>query len=297
MAPEQASGRKDLGPACDVYGLGTLLYELVAGRPPFRAETALDTLLQVLEREPEPPRSLNPTVDRDLEIICLKCLQKDPRDRYASALALAEDLERYLAGEALNARSANLVDRLARTLGRSRLDAEFAAYGGVLYAFAAIVALSHLVVQWLIATHQSAWYLLACKVVQFGLMGLVLWWNRRGGLAPHTTAERQLWAVWIGYVAACALLALVNHQLRGFEDAYAFTLYPYWAVTTGLCFFVLGSSYWGRCYVFAAGFFALAGVMLLDMRWSALEFGGLWTVVLVALGRRLRRLGRERLST
>jgi WD40 repeat protein len=118
MAPEQAGGKAGLTTSTDVYGLGAILYELLTGRPPFRGDTALDTLLQVLEREPERPRDLNPDLDPDLETVCLKCLEKDAHRRYGSAEELAEDLERWLAGEPIEARPTGAWERTRKWVRR-----------------------------------------------------------------------------------------------------------------------------------------------------------------------------------
>jgi serine/threonine protein kinase len=301
MAPEQAQGKTALlGPAADVYSLGAILYELLTGRPPFRAETPLDTVMQVIDHQPVPPRLLNPKIDHDLETICLKCLEKDIEMRYASAEELGEDLQRFLNGDSIQARSFNVLDRIAHVLERDTHTADFSTWSSMVFLMAVAVCLEHCTVFALVWADMPNIFIMAARGLLLAFLAGLFFYNRGSRLLPTTAAERELWTIWIGYFATYFTIVIVTHLLtyfaiyqphpdwpaqRYFQDLIP---YPFISMVSGLAFFIMGSNYWGRCYAFGAAFFIAAALMPLRMTIAPLLFGVLWAITLVMVGLQLR---------
>ncbi|HYT93762.1 MAG TPA: hypothetical protein VEL76_33895, partial [Gemmataceae bacterium] len=248
-----------------------------------------------------PPRLLNPNVDHDLETITLKCLEKQPIHRYQTAEALAEDLQRYLNGEAIQARSSNVLDWLTRALDRSHHDVAFHTWSTMVLVLAAIVFVEHVTVYFLIQAGAPRGVITVARLSQFLLIGLMFWHNRGTRIMPTSGPERELWSIWIGYLAGYGISVLVLRALVGQGIITAgptappgweqLIHYPFSAVLSGLAFFVMGSNYWGRCYAAGLVFFALALIVTNWLPLAPLAFGVLWAVTLVALGLHLRHLG------
>jgi hypothetical protein len=198
MAPEQARSEKALTGAVDVYGLGAVFYELLAGRPPFCADNPFDTIQQILDRDPTTPRTINPLVDCDLETICLKCLQKDPGNRYGSALALAEDLERWLAGQTIQARPSSSVERVTKWVKRNPSQA----------ALGAVLAGWYLSV---VFTPQTPWIEWAFYggAVLFALWRLGVLCRRAIGKLPETTVNWFFDAFLMANMALATLIVCI----------------------------------------------------------------------------------------
>jgi serine/threonine-protein kinase len=187
-----------------------------------------------------------------------------------------------------------MLDYLGRTLERSQFDVEFRRYGHVILWFALIVCVLHLAEHFAIVYHYSPNFIRGLKAGQFVLMLLVLWRYRSRGILPTTTAERLLWSVWIGYIIACTTIGFLIYHRFGADVLYEGVLYPIFCVITCMAYIVLGSTYWGMCYVIAGIFFVAALLLPLAPWWGALTYGGLWTLALLTIGLRLRKLGLER---
>ena len=297
MAPEQA-GAGEVGVAADVYGLGAILYHLLTGRAPFRDDDGvgpLGVLRQVLDAAPRPPRGVNPRADKSLEAVCLRCLRKDPAGRYGGAAEVAAEMRRFLAGEPVQAARggvAGLADRAYTALTASRHEDHFRYWGNSLLAFAAVVAAAHAAI--FVAERAGAGFLTAHLLpgaAMLAALGGVVWQARRGGHGPLPAdgVERPIWAVWVGYLVARGMLTLLAWR-QGWATG---PTYAVAALLAGAAFHTLGGHAWGMCYVIAAAFFAAALPLAAAGAWAVPAFGALWTAVLVWLGLRYRRLGRE----
>jgi len=269
MAPEQAAGtRGKLGPACDVYSLGTILYQMLTGRPPFQAASPVDTVLLVLEQDPLPPRLLNARADRELEMIALKCLQKPPDLRYSSAAALAEDLEAYLADEPIAARS-GLFSQVVMRWFRETHHATVLENWGLLWMWHSLV-----LVVLCLATNWMQWRGVEMPLAYLALwaIGLGTWatifWRLRRRSGPVTFVERQVAHVWGGSMAASAGLFVVEMLLR----LPALTLSPVLALIGGMVFFIKAGILTGRFYVQSATLFATAIAMAV-LQWHEIPLG------------------------
>jgi serine/threonine-protein kinase len=258
MPPEQASGeRGQLGPASDVYGLGTILYHAITGQPPFQAATAMDTILLVLEQEPVPPRLLNRKVDRDLEMIVLRCLQKPPDLRYPTAAALADDLERYLAGERVAARSGGFTDVLGRVF-RDTYHAPVLENWGLLWMWHSLALLALC-----LATNWCQWQGVESRMAYLLLWsgGLGTWaaifWGLRRRAGPVTFIERQIAHVW----AASVLGSIALYGLEYLMDLPVLSLSPVLALFGASVFVVKAGILSGAFYVQATAMFATSAAM------------------------------------
>ena len=270
MSPEQASGRSNqLGPASDVYSLGTVLYHALTGRPPLVADSPLELALKILEQEPIPPRVLEPKIDRDLEMVVIRCLQKPPDLRYSSAGELAADLEAFLRDEPVMARSGRFTQVLARVL-RETHHAAVLENWGLLWMWHSLVLLV-----WCLLTEALDWAGVENRLAYGGLwtIGLGAWaavfWAIRHRMGPVTFVERQIAHLWGASMIAIAML----YPFEWWLNLKPLTLSPLLGVVSSMVFLVKAAMLSGVFYVQAAVLLGTSVLMAVFPDYAHLIFG------------------------
>ncbi len=292
MSPEQATGKKELTAAADTYSLGAILYEMLTGHPPFQASHPVDTLLMVLEQDAIPPRQLNPSLDRDIEMICLKCLQKPPGLRYASAKSLADDLDSYLAGEAVSTRPSGLGYVVSRLL-RETHHAEVLENWGVLWMWHSLMifllCFFTQVMQW--RSIESPWWYFSLWTGGLLTWGTILWKLRRRA-GPVLFVERQIAHAWAAGVLASIVMFIIE-VLGGLP---VLTLSPAIAVAAAMVFVFKAGILSGQFYIYALLSFVVACLMPLVPGYGILLFGIASAVSFFFPGLKYYRQRRDKLT-
>jgi hypothetical protein len=293
MAPEQAARRHgQVGPATDIYGLGAILYHGLTGRPPFQAASSFDTILLVLESDPILPRALNPRVDPDLEMVALKCLQKDPSHRYKTAGDLADDLDAYLAGNPVSARSISLRSLAHRLLAETHHAPVLENWGTLWMLHSVALVVFFGLTNYLQYRGVAArWPYVLLFTVGLGAWASVFWAVRRRG-GPITFVERQLAHVWGSGVIAINLIFATEWLLK----VPVLTLAPMLAVTNGMLFLVKAGILSGIFYVYAFATFLAVIPMALFPEVAVSIFGLVSAACFFATGLKYHLRRRRALS-
>ncbi|PQO44763.1 serine/threonine-protein kinase [Blastopirellula marina] len=260
MAPEQASGtRGAVGVPSDVYALGTILFAMLTGQPPYQGRTPVDVLLKVLEQDPPFPHQMNPRVDRDLEMITLRCMQKPIDLRYRNAQLLCDDFDAYLNDEAISARSGQFLQIISR-LFRETHNAQVLENWGVLWMWHSLVLLiCCLVTQYLEWTHDEVrWHYILIWTVISGIWAACFWYLRRR-MGPVTFVERQIAHVWGSGLIGVACLFPIEWML----GLGPLELSPLLAIISGMIFLIKGGILTGWFYFQALALFLCAIPMAL----------------------------------
>ena len=270
MSPEQAAGaRGEIGPASDIYSIGSILYYMLTGRAPFQGSSPMDTLLMVLDQDPIPPRIVNRNADRELEMICLRCLQKPPELRYHSAGELAEDLEAFRNDEPISARSGRIGHFFARMF-RETHNAHILENWGVLWMWHSLVLLTASfatnILQLLeirgIYQYPILW------IVGLGAWAGVFWLMRRR-MGPVTFIERQIAHVWAASMICVAGLFPIE-MLMGMPPL---KLSPCLGLIAGMTFVIKGGILSGTFYIQAVALFTTAIMMAWIPQYGHFIFG------------------------
>ncbi|QDV71338.1 Serine/threonine-protein kinase PknB [Rosistilla carotiformis] len=246
MSPEQAAGRRGtIGPASDVYSLGCVLYHALVGRPPLVSDSAVEMVMMVLEQEPLPPRTLRQGLDRDLEMIVIKCLQKPADLRYSTAAELADDLDAFLNSEPVTARSG----RFAQVIGRALRETHHAAVlenWGVLWMWHSLVLLIACALTWRLQalgiTNQLAF---AALWTAGWIAWATVFWILRRRMGPVTFVERQIAHVWAASMLGIAALFPMEAQL----GLPVLSLTPLLGVIAAMVFVVKAAMLSGAFYI------------------------------------------------